>query len=221
MTPTLHSQTLWKIILSVYLQWTKLSYHMHLIVHMHIIWVQNNWLSCKKVLQWKYLAKWVSVTLSLHAESNHGPLHYEWNANPNLSGLVFLWNEQGFVITCTWLYTSYAHHEGPKQLMELQKGLTEGTCSKMYICQPTRGIEPRTFSLQIITNEMLCHWAIWAFLQIPFCYLHKPYLQYIHKQATANLTQCQCKAAHIVKRTPLSMTYKHGTKWDEVKIDHG
>ena len=70
-----------------------------------------------------------------------------------------------------------------------------------------------------ITNEMLCHWAIWAFLQIPFCYLHKPYLQYIHKQATANLTQC--KAAHIVKRTPLSMTYKHGTKWDEVKIDHG
>ena len=149
MTPTLHSQTLWKIILSVYLQWTKLSYHMHLIVHMHIIWVQNNWLSCKKVLQWKYLAKWVSVTLSLHAESNHGPLHYEWNANPNLSGLVFLWNEQGFVITCTWLYTSYAHHEGPKQLMELQKGLTEGTCSKMYICQPTRGIEPRTFSLRM------------------------------------------------------------------------
>lgn len=180
MTPTLHSQTLWKTILSVYLQWTKLSYHMHLIVHMHIIWVQNNWLSCKKVLQWKYLAKWVSVTLSLHAESNHGPLHYEWNANPNLSGLVFLWNEQGFVITCTWLYTSYAHHEGPKQLMELQKGLTEGTCSKMYICQPTRGIEPRTFSLRMKCSATELYGPSYKFLSAT--YINPIYNTSINKQ---------------------------------------
>ena len=180
MTPTLHSQTLWKTILSVYLQWTKLSYHMHLIVHMHIIWVQNNWLSCKKVLQWKYLAKWVSVTLSLHAESNHGPLHYEWNANPNLSGLVFLWNEQGFVITCTWLYTSYAHHEGPKQLMELQKGLTEGTCSKMYICQPTRGIKPRTFSLRMKCSATELYGPSYKFLSAT--YINPIYNTSINKQ---------------------------------------
>ena len=174
MTPTLHSQTLWN------LQWTKLSYHMHLIVHMHIIWVQNNWLSCKKVLQWKHLAKWVSVTLSLHAESNHGPLHYEWNANPNLSGLVFLWNEQGFVITCTWLYTSYAHHEDPKQLMELQKGLTEGTCSKMCICQPTRGIEPRTFSLRMKCSATELYGPSYKFLSAT--YINPIYNTSINKQ---------------------------------------
>ena len=46
---------------------------------------------------------------------------------------------------------THAHHLGPKQLIELQKGFTVEIFSKMGVChfEPTRGIEPRTSSLRM------------------------------------------------------------------------